>query len=188
MLISTSSAASIEETIHFDELPNDTVTIRATMDVSVSTSSVTGFSLAFATMNLGGCSVSTSSNNGGKASSQGSCDAIGAAAGCCTVTLVLSRDQLLAQNLQVDIIANVGASLESQGGINGQALASGGFSLSRGGEPEPGTIHIDIDPPLAHHYTGSMTAFPVPEPGVPLLAAVGATTIFAARRRAWRDG
>lgn len=186
--ISTRAAAGIEETIVFDELPADSVTIEATMGIEVFAARTVGAANASARLTLvastGECSFLRSYNAALGPSEEPACNAIGGSAGGGTVTLVLTRDQLLASNLQVDIEINVSAQLESIGGIDGSAIAAGGVGFSRG-PAVPGTVFVDIDPPLAHHYVGSMTAFPtsVPEPGAPALLAVGAATLLACGRR-----
>jgi hypothetical protein len=180
--ISTRAAASIEETIHFDELPADSVTIEATLGVGVTASRNVGAASAFARLDLGACSVTRSYNAASGPSSGTNCPAQGdPAAG--TITLVVTRDQLIATGGQVDIAVNVSAQLESLGGIDGQALVAGGVPFSRGSQPTPGHVLLAIDPPLAHHFTGSMTSFlAVPEPGAPLLVAAGAAVLLAAGR------
>ena len=70
---------------------------------------------------------------------------------------------------------------------NASAAGGAGFAFARsprGTEIIPGLVYIEIDPPTAHHFVNELTVFPVPEPGAPLLAAVGAATLAACRRRA----
>ena len=184
--ISTTAGASIEETIHFTELPpnpTDTVSITATLGVAVSATATVGFAKANGSVTLlgpgGSCTASTSTQSG----TNESCQANAGFSEPGSVTLVVTRDQLVASGGEVDIIANVSAQLESSGGINGSASASGGTGFSRGGEPEPGTIHIDIDPPLAHTYTGSQTLFPAARARRTAPLAVGAATLAVARSR-----
>jgi hypothetical protein len=182
---SMTAAANIEETIHFTEFPSpgNTVSITATLGVTVSATATTGFARAFGSVRLvgpdGECTASTNTQTG----SSSHCDDGAGSAGSGKVTLVLTREQLEDSFGEVDLFASVSAELESFGGIDGSATASGGVGFARGGEPAPGTIHIDVDPPLAHTYTGSQTFFPVPEPGAPLLAAVGGAVLAATRRR-----
>jgi hypothetical protein len=100
------------------------------------------------------------------------------------VELVVSRDDLIARGGQVDIQVHVSAQLESIGGIEGEAYVGGGIPFSRGATPPPGRVYLELDPPLAHTFTGSLTDFPVPEPGAPLLLAAGGAALLAARRSA----
>jgi len=179
--VSTSAGAIIEETIHFEELPASTVTIRASLGVGLGVTAASGVARAGARVTLraapGECNRTMSDHSALGPDENGSCNTASGSTGSGYVELVLTGDQLLDSNLEVDIEASVSAELENLGaGIDGSASASGGAGLSRGGEPLPGTIYVNIDPPLAHTYTGSMTAFPVlaPEPGAPLLLAVGA--------------
>jgi hypothetical protein len=176
--VSTRSAASIEETIHFQELPADSVTIRATLGVGVTASRNVGFASASARLDLGSCYVTRSYNAVSGASSGTNCP--GSEDG--TIELVLTRDDLLASSAQVDIQVHVSAQLESFGGLDASASVGGGIPLSRGSGPAPGRIYLELDPPLAHSFTGSMTDFPVPEPGAPLLLAAGSAALLAARR------
>jgi hypothetical protein len=178
--ISTRSAATIEETIHFDELPADSVSVTATLGVAVTASSNVGFANASARLDLGACYVTRGYNAGSGPSASTNCPGL-ADPGTGTITLQVTRDQLIASGGELDILVSVSAQLETLGGIDGEAHAGGGFS--RGDQPVPGRVYLQLDPPLAHHFTGSMTAFPVPEPGAPLLLAAGGGVLLAARRR-----
>lgn len=188
--VSTSAAAIIEETIHFEELPATTVTIRASLGVSFAVTATPGIARAGARVTLraaaGECNRTMSDHSMLGPEENGSCNTPSGSTGSGYVELVLTADQLLDSNLEVDVEASVSAALEDLGaGIDGAASASGGAGLSRGGAPLPGTIYVNIDPPLAHSYTGSMTSFPVlaPEPGAPLLLATGAAALWVAGRR-----
>jgi hypothetical protein len=181
--ISTRAAASIEETIHFDELPADSVTVMATLGVGVTASRVTGAASASARLDLGGCYVTRSYNAALGPDSGTNCPSQGDP-GAGTITLVLTRDQLIASGGQLDISVSVSAQLESLGGIEGEAHVGGGIPFSRGATPTPGHVYLELDPPLAHSFTGSQTDFPVPEPGAPLLLAAGGAALLAARRSA----
>jgi|GEM_PF-5494450 len=181
--ISTSAAANIQETIHFDELPDESVTIRAILGVAVTASRNVGFANASARLDVGGCFVTKSHNAVSGPSSGGNCQ--GEAAD--SIELVVTRDQLIQVGGEIDIEVNVSASLESQGGIDAEAQVSGGVPLSRGGGPVPGVVYLELDPPLAISFTGSQTSFPpisAPEPAAPALAAAGGLVLLAARRRA----
>jgi hypothetical protein len=177
----TSSAALIEETIHFDELPDQSVTIRARLGVTVLATRKVGFASAHASLELGGCSVSRSYNAVTGATESNSCP--GGDTG--TIELVLTRDEIIAASGELDISVQVSAQLEASGGLNASATAGGSGSLSRGGGPTPGLVQLSLDPPLAISFTGPNTQFPVlaPEPGAPLLAAAGAAVLCAAGRR-----
>jgi hypothetical protein len=179
--ISTSAAASIEETIHFDELPADSVTIRAGLDVTVTATRLAGFANAAGSIHVGSCSAGVGFNAVNGPTESSNCPGSGPG----TIEMVLTRDQILAMNGELDIEVHVSATLEAQGGLNASASANGALPLliARGAEPPPGRAYLELDPPLQISYTGSQTFFPVPEPGAPLLAAAGAATLAACRRR-----
>jgi hypothetical protein len=104
------------------------------------------------------------------------------------VSITYTPEQLLALGYEIDIQAQVDATFESVGSIiEASASASGGAgglsAGARGAADPAGIVYVTLDPPLAHHYTGSMTAFlPVPEPGAPLLLAAGVGVLLAAGR------
>jgi hypothetical protein len=189
LAVTTGAAANLEETIHFTDLPpnpNDTVSIKATLGIAVGATAAVGFANASGSVTLRGpageCTASTSAVAGSGTTSNESCQDGAGETGSGAVTLILTRTQLESSGGDVDILANVSAQLENFGGLEASAFASGGAGLSRGGAPVPGTIHIDIDPPLAHAYTGSQTFFLVPEPGAPWLLASGAAVLSLAAR------
>lgn len=180
LTISTRAAAGIEETIHFDELPADSVTIRATLGVGVYASRNVGFANASARLDLGGCYVTKSYN---------AVDGPGGGTNCPsgeggTIELVLTREQIMASN-GLDISVSISAQLEAFGGLDAEAVVGAGVPLSRGAGPVPGQVFLELDPPLAISFTGSQTSFPVlaPEPGAPLLLAAGAAALAAGGRR-----
>jgi hypothetical protein len=180
LAISTRAAASIEETIHFDELPADSVTIRAGLAVSVTAFRNIGFANAGGSIQVGSCTAGVGFNAVTGPTENSTCPGSGPG----TIEMVLTRDQIIAMNGELDIEVHVSANLESQGGIDASASATGALPLlARGAEPPPGRAYLELDPPLAISYTGSNTFFPVPEPGAPLLVAVGAATLAAYRRR-----
>jgi len=178
LTISTRAAAGIEETIHFDELPADSVTIRATLGVGVFATRNVGFASASARLDLGGCYVTKSHN--AVTGPDGGTNCPGA--GGDTVELVLTREQIMASN-EIDISVQISAQLEAFGGLDAEAYVGGGAPLARGAGPVPGVVYLELDPPLAISFTGSQTSFPVPEPGAPLLLAMGSAVLCAARRR-----
>ena len=185
--ITTGAAASIAETIHFDELPEDSVTVTATLGVGVIASKTKGFANASASLQVGSCYVTKGYSAGGGPSSGGNCP--GSETG--TVHFTLTRNQLIQSGGELDVSVNVSAQLESQGGIEGFAEVSGGAGLVNGlappETPEPGTIYLVLDPPLAISYSGTQTFFPAPEPEAPLLAVACGATLFAMRRSRRRD-
>jgi hypothetical protein len=181
--VSTSAAATIAETLHFDELPADSVTIRAGLNVLVSATRIVGFANAAASIQIGSCSAGIGHNAVTGPTQSSNCPGTGPG----TIEMVLTRDQIIAMNAELDIAVNVSASLEAQGGLNATALAGGALPLlARGADPPPGNAYLELDPPLQISYTGPNTFFPVPEAGAPLLAAVVAATLAACRRRAVR--
>jgi hypothetical protein len=117
--VTTSSGASIEETIHFSELPAGSVTIRATLGVAAQATSATGVARASASLTLrgstGDCTYSMTQNSVLGFQDSNGCAATGGSAGDGVVELTLTSDQLLASNAQVDIEANVSAQLENLG-------------------------------------------------------------------------
>jgi hypothetical protein len=185
LTITTGAAAGIAETIHFDELPATSVTIRGVLAVETSASRNVGFANASATLTIGACSTSSSYNAVSGATSGSNCPGAGPG----SIEFVLTRDQIIAANGELDIEVQVSAQLEAQGGLDATASASGALPLllARGaGPPPPGRAYLSLDPPLQISYTGGATSFPaipVPEPGAPLLAAVGSATLAAFRRR-----
>lgn len=181
LTISTRAAAGIEETIHFDELPADSVTIRATLGVGVFASRKVGFANASARLDLGGCYVTKSHNAVNGPDGGTNCPG---QAGSDTIELVLTREQIMASN-EIDISVQISAQLEAFGGLDAEAVVSGGIPLARGAGPVPGVVYLELDPPLAISFTGSQTSFPVlvPEPGAPLLLAVGAAALAVVDRR-----
>jgi hypothetical protein len=184
--ISTSAAASIEETIHFDELPEDSVSVTAILGVGVTASRIVGFASASARLDLGACYVAKGYNAVSGPTSGGNCP--GSQGN--SIQLVLTREQLIQSGGELDISVSVSAQLESFGGLDATAEASGGASLMSGdarlaslaADPAPGTIYLALDPPLAVSYSGTHTVFPAPEPGAPLLAAACGATLCALRR------
>jgi hypothetical protein len=181
LTISTRAAAGIEETIHFDELPADSVTVRATLGVGVFASRNVGFANASARLDLGGCYVTKSHNAVSGPDGGTNCPG---QAGADTIELVLTREQIMANN-ELDISVQISAQLEAFGGLDAEAHVGGGISLARGAGPVPGVVYLELDPPLAISFTGSQTSFPVPapEPGAPLLLAAGAAALAAGGRR-----
>jgi hypothetical protein len=179
--ISTRAAAGIEETIHFDELPADSVTVTASLGAVAQAMRNVGGASASARLDLGfSCYTTVSFVAGGGGSTAGGVCGGNLIQGT-TLQLVLTRDQILDANLELDIQVHVSAQLESLGGIDGSATVSGGLPLARGGTPVPGRVYLELDPPLAISFTGSQTFFPAPEPGAPLLAVVGVAVLAAAR-------
>jgi hypothetical protein len=183
--ITTGAGASIEETIHFEELPTTSVTISAQIGAAVTATRVVGFANASASINLDECSASIGHNAVTGPSQSSNCPGDGSG----SVVLVLTRDELIARNAEVDIEVHVSATLEASGGLNASASATGALPLllRRGAAPEPGRAYLTIDPPLEVTFTGSATHFdpiPAPEPGAPLLVAVGAGVLAMCRRRA----
>jgi hypothetical protein len=179
--ITTGAAAGIAETIHFDELPATSVTIRGVLAVETSAMRTVGFANASASLTIGPCTASAAYNAVSGGTSGSNCPG----AGPNSIQLVLTRDQIIAANGELDIEVQVSAQLEAFGGLNASASANGALPLllARGAQPPPGHAYLELDPPLQISYTGPNTFFPVPEPGAPLLAAVGAATLAACRRR-----
>jgi hypothetical protein len=185
LTVTTGAGASIEETIHFEELPATSVTISAQIGATVTASRTVGFANASASVSLDECSTSIAWNAVTGPTQGSNCPGDGPGA----VELVLTRDELIARNGEVDIEVHVSAQLEAQGGLDASASATGVLPLllPRGATPEPGRAYLTIDPPLEVSFTGSATHFdpiPVPEPAAPLLGVVGAAVLAAART--WR--
>jgi hypothetical protein len=189
------SVARIEETIVFTEVPSGPVTIQATLGVDLEATANGGIAKAAAQLALGSCQTSIVQNTTTGFDHIPSCNFLpGSSASSSGVTLVLTPEQLADGGYEVDIDVQVEAGfelsfvnqiVEASASAAGGAGALGGNLVALGGEPVAGILYIDINPPLMHHYVGEMTSFPVfaPEPGAPLLLAVGAAALAAARRR-----
>jgi hypothetical protein len=109
----------------------------------------------------------------------------------------VTPEQLELASYEIYLTVNASASVEGPAQLQlASATVNGGAGTllakrraGRGSEPIPGIVYLEFDPPIAHSFTGPNTFFPVPEPGAPLLAAVGAatlSTLAACRRRAAR--
>jgi len=182
--VTTGAAATIEETIHFDELPAESVTVTATLGVGVTASRNVGFANASARLDVGGCYVSKGYNAVSGPTSGGNCPGSQGD----TIQFSMTRDQIIQSGGELDVSVSVSAQLESSGGLDATAEASGSASLASGAAlaadapPPPGTIYLVLDPPLAISYTGTYTVFPAPEPGAPLLGVACGATLLALRR------
>jgi hypothetical protein len=192
--ISTRGAASIAETLFIDEVPPGPIVVQATFGAVVGASSTGGFahanaSLRFDAFGAGSCTSAVAAINGGGTSDNSTCTVPGSSSNAGGLTLTLTPQQLQANNYEIYIDINASAQLESVEQIQQAAaqVGGGGGALlaarraGRGTEPIPGVVYIEIDPPTAHSYQGSNTFFPVPEPGGPLLLAVGGAALGTAR-------
>lgn len=179
------SVARIEETLQIDEVATGPVTITASLGVGLQVVADAGFGgIARASAELtlnGNCKTYLLEHNVQGSKDLSSCNVAGWSASAGTVTIVLTPDQLQTLGYEIDIEAQVDAGFEGVNAINSAvATASGGTGLSRGAPQTPGRLYLELDPPLAHHFTGSQTFFLVPEPGAPLLLAAGAATLSLA--------
>jgi hypothetical protein len=99
LTITTGAGAGIAETIHFDELPATSVTVRGALAVETSASRVVGFANASATLTIGGCSASSAYNADSGATSGSNCPGNGPG----SIEFVLTCDQIIAANGELDI-------------------------------------------------------------------------------------
>jgi hypothetical protein len=178
------SAARIEETIILEEVPSGPVTFSVTLAAELTATANAGIALAESRVSVAGCRSVLYLTSIQGVEDLSFCP--GGTAGGGTATITLSAAQLISSNLEIGLEAQVTAGFQLPELVtNGYASASGGVPLSvpRGGAPLPSTVYVNLDPPLAHHYAGSMTFFPVPEPGAPLLLAAGGVILFASSRR-----
>jgi len=188
------SVARIEETLHIDEVPTGPLTITATLGVDLEATADAGFGgIAKASAGLsldggtGNCAIALFDHNVSGFQDLSNCSAPGSSAAGGVITLVLTPQDLANRSYQIDIDAQVDAGFEGVNAINSAvATASGGTGLSRGAPQPPARLYLELDPPLAHHFTGSQTFFLVPEPGAPLLLAAGAATLGVAGARGRR--
>jgi hypothetical protein len=194
------AGVSILETIHIDEVPSGPIEIHVVFGAGVGASAMNGFANASASVLLnafgaGSCTSATAATAGGGTTDTSVSNVAGSASQGTGMTVVLTPEQLDDLNYQVYVDVNASASIESTILTqSASAHVTGGSDAllakrreGRGSEPVPGILYIEIDPPTAHHFTGSLTNFPVtpvPEPGAPLLVAVGAAVLAGCRRRA----
>jgi hypothetical protein len=191
------AAASFSETIFIDEVPSGPITIRASFGVDVEATATGGFgAVASANAQLrlnafaGMCTSAVSAHSVNGFQDLSTCSAADSSASAGGIELVVTPETLADFNHQIYIDGSVEAKMDGllQNLTEGNASATGGagFALARsprGTEVVPGLVYIEIDPPTAHHFVNELTVFAVPEPGAPLLAAVGAATLAACRRR-----
>jgi hypothetical protein len=190
------AGVSIQETIHIDETPSGPITIHLTFGAEASAAATGGFANASATAELnafagGKCTSQTSYVANVGPSDLSSCVGADGSASSAGLSLTVTPEQLAQTFYEIYLTVNASVSLEGQaqlqfasGTVNGGAgtlLAK--RRTGRGSEPLPGIIYLEFDPPIAHSFTGPNTFFPAPEPGAPLLAAVGAAVLAAFRRR-----
>jgi len=190
------AAASFSETIIIDEVPSGPIVIRASFGVNVDATAIGGFGAvaqanAHLTLNAfaGSCTSAVSANSVSGHEDNSSCSAADSSASAAGIELTVTPEQIASIN-EVYIDGSVEAKFEGVANLTeGGASATGGAGFSfarspRGTEVIPGVVYIEIDPPTDHRFVNEEhTFFPVPEPGAPLLVAVGAATLAACRRR-----
>lgn len=190
------AAAGFSETIFIDEVPSGPIVIRAFLGAVVQATATGGFGAvaqANASLRLdafaGSCRAAMSANSVSGHEDNSSCSAANSSASAGLVELTVTPETLDDFNYQIYIDGSVEAKFEGVANLDqGSASATGGAGFAfarspRGTEVIPGLVYIEIDPPTAHSFVNELTVFPVPEPGAPLLAAVGAATLAACRRR-----
>ena len=170
--ITRGATGRIAETILFDApLPSGDVTIRvgSVSDVSASSSGF-GSTSAFVQVGLGDglCSAGHSFNSVTGAFSGGSCDGGGGT----SVQYSFTPQQLSARNWQVNFEAQATVDFSNAGALDtGLAQATAGIYVTVSGAGAGG-----------YHFTGSQSAFPVPEPDA---TALGVAVLMSLAARRW---